>query len=103
MKTLDELLEMAKVANGRAKNRTIGKAEAEILLGKIAAAGDDTHTIRVYSRQGFVANSYKWRAEIRYFQASKQVDGQWIITATSGDAKRSYGYGALVTVNGRAG
>lgn len=102
MKTLDELLEMAKVANGRAKNRTIGKAEAEILLEKIATAKDDAHTIRVYSRQGFVANSYKWRAKICYFEANK-VDGQWSIIATSGDAKRSYGNGALVTVNGRAG
>jgi hypothetical protein len=97
----NKLMEMAEKVNGRARNRTIGKDEAQILIDTVAAAPETAHTIRVYSRQGFVANSYKYRAEIRYFQAVRH-EGEWIYSAATCDAKRSHGQGALVTINGRA-
>ena len=98
----NELLEMAAKVNGRARNRIIGKVEAEILMDTVASAPEKAHTIRVYSRDGFVPNSYKYRAEIRYFEATRTDSGEWKYTASYCDAKRSHGNGALVTINGRA-
>lgn len=102
MITLDELLEMAKVANGRRRNRLIGEKEANILLDLLEKAENDEtiKTIKVYSRQGFVANSYRSKCDISYFYASRRDNG-WHVYAHTTDAKRSYGQGALVTVNGR--
>ena len=101
MQTINDLMEMAKSANGRARTRTIGKSEAQEILDLVASADDKVNTIRVYSRDGFVANSYKYRADIRYFEATRK-DGKLVIGASYGDAKRSHGNGALVTINGRA-
>ena len=100
MQTLDDLMEMAKNKNDRARQRTIGKSEAQDILELVTNADDATHTIRVYSSDGFVSNSYKYRAEIRYFEATRK-DGKLVIRAGIADAKRSYGTGALITINGR--
>ena len=102
MYTLNELMKMAKRANGRNRRRTIGKAEAETILSLVESADDKAHTIRVYSGDGFVPNSYKWPVSIAYFEAQRQENGDWRIIATSCDAKRSHGNGALTTINGRA-
>ncbi len=100
MQTINDLMEMAKKVNGRARNRTIGEVEAKEIMELVANADDMTNTIRVYSRDGFVPNSYKYRCEIRYFEATRK-EGKLVIGAGYGDAKRSHGNGALVTVNGR--
>jgi hypothetical protein len=94
-------MEKAKKVNGRARTRTIGKAEAQEIIELVANADESIHTIRVYSRDGFVPNSYKYRCDIRYFEAIRKSDG-FVIRASYGDAKRSHGQGALVTINGRA-
>jgi hypothetical protein len=101
MQTINDLMEMAKKANGRARARTIGEAEAQAMLNLVADADDTVNTIRVYSQNGFVPNSYKYRCDIRYFEANRR-DGELVIGASTTDAKRSRGVGALVTVNGRA-
>jgi hypothetical protein len=100
MQTINDLMDMAKKINGRARSRTIGEDEAKEMLELVANADDAVHTIRVYSGQGFVPNSYKYRCEIRYFEATRK-EGQFVIGAGYGDAKRSHGNGALVTVNKR--
>ena len=102
MHTLNELREMAKCVNGRNRRRTIGKAEAETMLSLVKSADDKAHTIRVYSSEGFVPNSYKWPARIAYFEARRQEAGNWRIIADSCDAKRPYGNAPLITVNSRA-
>lgn len=100
--TVNDLMEMAAKVNGRAKQRTIGMVEAETMLQEIRSAGDNVNTIRVYSRDGFVPNSYKYRVVICYFEAYRNEDGSFNVIASQSDAKRSRGQGALVTVNGRA-
>lgn len=100
MQTINDLMDMAKKVNGRARSRTIGESEAKEMLKLVANADDNVRTIRVYSRDGFVPNSYKYRCEIRYFEATRK-DGKLVIGASYGDAKRSHGNGSLVTVNGR--
>lgn len=101
MQTINELMEMAKRVNGRARARTIGRDEAQEIIDLVAKADETVNTIRVYSREGFVPNSYKYRCDIRYFEANRK-EGKLVIGASYGDAKRSHGNGALVTVNGRA-
>lgn len=100
--TIDSLMEMAVVANGRRRNRTIGEIEAGILLDLLEKAKVDEKIkeIRVYSRQGFVANAYRSRCDISYFSATRHGD-EFRVSAYVTDAKRSHGQGALVTVNGR--
>lgn len=59
-------------------------------------------TIRVYSFQGFVPNSYRYPCPIEYAQATRQGNGQWIYSIGTCDAKRPFGRGPLITINGRA-
>lgn len=100
--TLESLMELAKSANGTARNRTIGEKEAAEMLELLGQHENDESikTIRVYSHQGFVPNSYKYRCDIRYFEATR-ADGGFKVIASFTGAKRSHGNGALVTVNGR--
>lgn len=100
--TVSSLMNLAKSANGRARNRTIGEKEAQAILDLVENASDSDRKIRVYSFDGFVANSYKYHAEIRYFEARRTESGEFNIIASYGDAKRPHGEGALITVNGRA-
>jgi hypothetical protein len=102
MQTITDLMDMARAANGRARTRTLTHAEAQEMLDLITHAAEDTHTIRVYSRDGFVPNSYFGRADIRYFEAKRQTDGTFTVIATYTGAKRSHGNGALVTINSRS-
>ena len=104
MVTVEELVEMAKVANGRRRNRIVGKAEAKRFVELLAEVENDpdARQIRVYSRGGFVANSYNFRAVISVFVAERDAEGKWVVGCRTVDAKRGHGQGALETVNGRA-
>jgi hypothetical protein len=99
-----QLVEMAKAVNGRARSRTIGQKEAQTILDLVAAHQNspELHTIRVYSSDGFVANSYNFRADVRYFEATRNEQGEFVVRTGSCDAHRSGGSGALITVNWRA-
>ena len=101
MYTIDSLMEMAEKANGRRRRRILTESEASTLVNLMENAAENIHIIRVYSQEGFVANSYKSAAPISYFFARKDDSGEWVVNASVTDAKRSYGQGALVTVNGR--
>lgn len=98
-----QLVEMASAVNGRARSRTIGQKEAQTILGLVAQHqnSQEVHTIRVYSNGGFVANSYNFRADVRYFEATRNELGEFVVRAGSCDAHRSHGSGALITINGR--
>lgn len=102
---LQKLRDKVSKANGRRRTRIIDDAEIKdfIELFQALKDDDDIHTIRVYSYSGFVSNSYKYRADITYLEASRNPETkEWSIYASTTDAKRSYGSGSLVTVNGRA-
>jgi hypothetical protein len=100
-----EIKELAAKINGRARNRTIGQREIETFAELVDENKDNSEvtTIRVYSAQGFVANAYKWRAEIAALTAARNAEtGQFEIGGGWFDAHRSHGQGALITINGRA-
>jgi hypothetical protein len=101
---LENLDEIIKSTNGTRKARTLDARDAERFTELFNQHKDnqEVHTIRVYSGQGFVANAYKYRADICALQATRQANGEWDIRGIVVDAKRSHGNGALATVNGRA-
>lgn len=92
-------------ANGRRRTRLLDAADIGIFFETLNEVGDDpkVHTVRRYSGEGFVPNSYKYRADISYLEANRDAEtGEWRIGANTADAKRSRGNGALTTINGRA-
>ena len=99
--TIQKVMEIAKQVNGRRKNRILFLSDVEDLFDCIAEH-PDAGAIRSYSKHGFVANAYKWRAEIVYCQATRNEDGSWSVGVYVTDAKRPYGNGSLLTVDGRA-
>ena len=100
--TPEQVVALAKDVNGRARKRIVGETEAQKILDILADADADVTNVRVYSRHGFVANSYRYPATIRYFYAQRRDDGTFVIGADETRAQRAYGAGALVTVNGHA-
>lgn len=95
------ILATAKRIEGRARNRVIYNSDIEKLLAAIDAH-PDCHQARRYSRDGFVANSYKYAAEITCAHATRMDDGSYMISVKRVGAKRSYGAGNLTTVDGKA-
>jgi hypothetical protein len=94
-----------KNANGTRRQRTVGDREAADLQNMLTDFGHDPqiHTIRVYSRQGFVANAYKYRADISVLEARRNKEtNQFEFYGFHVDAKRPHGSGSLITINGRA-
>lgn len=86
---------------GRARNRVLYDGDIDKLLNAIDA-NPDCHQARRYSRDGFVANSYKYSAEITCAHATRMGDGSYTISVKRVSANRSYGNGNLTTVNGKA-
>ena len=97
----DEIQKSIDNANGRRRNRTLDAKDVEIFFSILNEVAETAHTVRRYSGDGFVPNSYKYRAEISYIEANK-IDNEWHIAASTCDAKRSYGNGSLTTINGKA-
>lgn len=99
-----EIKNQVKAANGKRKARILDECDVNCFFEKLneLANNETVHTIRVYAGQGFVPNSYKYRADISYMEAQRNSDGDFDIIVTTTDAKRSYGNGAVVTINGRA-
>lgn len=94
-----EIEEMVKAVNGRRRSRIIGKHEIDNFLELMAEHADDLTTrIRVYSRDGFVANSYKYAAPISYLEATRNEAGEWNVRADKCDAKKSWGNGSTTVV-----
>lgn len=53
--------------------------------------------VRIYSTQGFVPSSYKWRCEIQYIEASRTEDG-WTFRSGWTGAQRSRASGNLTVI-----
>lgn len=100
----ENIEQAAKKANANRRSRTISQEDMEKFEQLVEEYKNDSSitSIRVYSGEGFVPNAYKWRADISYLQGLRTTSGEFSISGMVTDAKRSYGTGALVTVNGKA-
>jgi len=92
MTTKIEILQAAKTIEGKRRQRTLTESDAADFLQ--LAAENPGCRVRVYSAQGFVSNSYKYRAPITYVE--READGIVIVRET--DAKRSNGTGSTRVV-----
>lgn len=77
--------------------RSVDDVEARTLLAHLS---DATDSVTVYSQVGFVPNTYKWACPIEVLKAER-TDAGWTVSLYRSDAKRSYGNGSLVVVDGR--
>lgn len=91
-------------ANGKRRTRVLNQGDVDrfVELVNENANNPQIRTIRVYSSQGFVPNSYKYRADISCLEATRQENGEFKCGALTVNAKRPHGSGALVTINGRS-
>ena len=106
MNIRDDIQQAPRKANGSHRSRIISYREMENFQELVDTYADDenVHTIRVYSHDGFVSNSYKSRAEISVLEARRDKETkEFSVFGFTVDAKRSYGNGSLTTINGRAG
>ena len=103
-KIISEILKMVKAENGNRKVRICGEYEVKKLIKIIRDHRNcaASKKINIYSSDGFVANSYKYRSYITRISAYNDLEnGSWFITADTPGASRSHGSGSLVTINGR--
>lgn len=89
--TLDDI--RRNVAQQRRKRRTLTTSDVD----RAEALAESARTyVRVYSRDGFVPNAYKYRAEIQYVQGMRASPGEpWAWSVSWTGAHRSYGAGML--------
>jgi len=95
--TADELISALAPQFGKpglSTRRAIDGDEVSTALAKLPEA---TERVRVYSSWGFVPNSYKYRSEIQFVEATKVGDA-WSWTVSWGRAQRSNGKASLVVV-----
>lgn len=103
MLTASDLESKVQKANGTRKSRILHPADVEQFVELVNTATPEQNIIRVYSSDGFVPHSYKYRCDISYLQATRNPEtGEFQIGAGITDAKRSRGSGSLITINGRA-
>jgi len=87
---------------GKRKSRYISEYEIEKMAAMDKKKSLAGKTIRVYSHDGFVPNSYKYRIQIDFVERRYDEEGVKTFFVGNTDAKRSYGGGAFITVDGRA-
>ena len=100
-KEIDKLIKAAKEMKGRRQRRFIDVGEINIMAKLDRKRSLNGKTIRVYSNDGFVANSYKYRADIDAIERT-YINNKKTFNIVQVGAKRSHGKGSLVTVDNRA-
>lgn len=80
---------------GLSTRRAIDDEEVKTALQRLA---DAKQRVRVYSSWGFVANSYKYRSDIQWVEATLDESGNWVWTTGWGRAQRSFGKAETVVV-----
>ena len=96
--TENELREQLNTQNSRSTRRC---TDAEVnRLCELIEQYPAAKTIRVYSPGGFVARAYDYPCQIQYVEATLS-DKTWSFESRWSDAHRSYGVGAMFTINGR--
>lgn len=81
-------------AQTKSTARALQREDIRTAIRKIAEA---KRRVRVYSREGFVPNSYRYTCRIQYVEAVKTGDGWRVYTGWTG-AQRSGANGSLVVV-----
>ncbi len=100
-KEYQQLVKKAEELKGRRKKRFISELEIDkmrILDRKLSLKGK---RIRIYSFDGFVANSYKYKADIDYIERQYDSDGNKKIIIGQTSAKRPFGNAPLIAVNNK--
>jgi hypothetical protein len=98
----EHLLAEAAAFRGRRKHRYVDETEVDLMSKLDRKSSLRGKTIRVYSVEGFVPHSYKWRANIDYVERGYTEDGKKYFYIGQTDAHRSHSRGATITVNKRA-
>lgn len=99
---IHKLAEAAGQQAGRRKVRTLSQGDVSRFIELLRKHRQSANRIRVYSADGFVPNSYTYRADIDYIEGHKDDAGVWHVHISSTGAQRPRGRGALATVDGRA-
>jgi hypothetical protein len=84
----------AKLRRTRKTARTISWDDVR---SAIRASKNAKTRVRVYSPDGFVPNSYKWRCDIQYCEV-RRVDGKLEVITGWSSAKRTHAAGNLFVV-----
>lgn len=93
----------AELLKGRRQTRYISKPEIDRMAALDRKRSLTGKSIRVYSFDGFVPNSYKYPAWIDYIERYYDKEtGKKCFSVSQTGASRSMGNGSLVTVNNRA-
>ena len=94
--TVESILDAARRLEGRARKRCLSVGDAQAFLD--LRSGNPGKRVRVYSSQGFVANSYGYRADITFVACGP--NGTVVVNRTG--AARPHGRGSLQVVDNRS-
>lgn len=90
--TIADVVHHANTSQHKATARALYPRDAETFADLVRSG---SKYVRVYSSDGFVPNSYKWRCKIEYAQLCNGV-----ISIGWTGAQRSHGAGSLVVARG---
>lgn len=93
-----------KTANGKRRNRIITQDDICLFQSLVDqhTANPTTLTIRVYPPYSFVPKGYDYPAQTSCLIATRETSlQQWTIICCTVDARRPYGKGPRITINGR--
>lgn len=93
-KDLISILEVIPQEPHKSTERGLYSEDVDTFIDALAKA---KKRVRVYSKDGFVPNKYKWGCWIRYLEGKKGDDG-WTFTLAWTGAQRSHGNGNLVVI-----
>ena len=101
-KEIQEMIKRAATLKGLRRNRYLTENEITTMATLDRKKSLIGKTIRIYSNDGFVANSYKYRADIDYIERYYDDKGikHFIVSQTR--AQRAHGIAPKITVNNRA-
>jgi hypothetical protein len=93
--TVESIMEEARRLEGRARKRCLSRGDAKVFVE--LREDNPGKRVRVYSCQGFVPNSYHYRADITFVECGP--NGSIVVGRTA--ASRSNGRGSLRVVGNR--
>jgi len=96
--TAEEIMEALKPHLGEPRlntRRAVGENE---IIDAIDFSKVAKKHVRIYSRDGFVPNSYKYACWIQAVDGNKRPDGEWEFRLMWTGAQRSHGAGKLQVV-----
>ena len=94
--TVESIMEEARRLEGRARKRCLSRGDAKVFVE--LREDNPGKRVRVYSCQGFVPNSYSYRADITYVECGPSGS----VNIGRAGASRSNGRGSLRIVDNRS-